>query len=57
MVSRTYTVTYRNGKTQTVNGNIVLFSSVNTELSRPSNAVYLNADEVISIIEQTTSEK
>lgn len=52
-MERTYSVLYKNGRTQSVTGNIVLFSSINTEIpNRVKNAVYLNADEVVSAIEQ-----
>lgn len=52
-MNRTYLVTYKTGRTQTINGHVVFFSSVNTDIPRPPvNAVYLNADDVMSVIEQ-----
>lgn len=54
-MNKEYLVTYKEGHTQSVKGVIVLFSSINTTLPRPNNAVYLNADEVVSIVEQQTA--
>lgn len=53
-----YLVTYKDGKTQMVNGKIVLFSSSYHTVPMPNCGVYLNADEVLSIVEQSeTKEK
>lgn len=49
----TYVVKYRNGQSTTVTGRIILFSSkTNTDVARHSNVIYLNADEVLSVIEE-----
>lgn len=50
---KTFLVTYKTGRSQVVTGNVVLFSSMNTDVMRPDNAVYLNADELLSVIEQS----
>lgn len=54
---RRYAVLYKNGKHQIVSGTIVFFSSINTEVPKPNNVVYLNADEVISVVEEHSPEK
>lgn len=51
---RTYFVTYKSGKTQTVKGHITLFSNLtNTSIPKADNIVLLNADEVLSVEEKT----
>lgn len=50
-MNKTYSVLYKNGTTQIVTGNLVLFSIHKTELIRIKNAVYLNASEIVSIEE------
>ena len=52
-----YLVTYKTGRTQMVEGTIVFFSEVDTDVARPPNVVYLNASEVASVIEQPKASK
>lgn len=50
---KTYLITYRDGSTQTVTGNVKLFSTeTNTDVVRFSNVIYLNASDVRTIQEQ-----
>ena len=53
----TYVVKYKNGQSITVTGRIVLFSTkTNTEIARHSNVIYLNAEEVFSVMEEKASQ-
>lgn len=51
-MSKTYKVTYKSSPSQIVTGNIVLFGNEHTTISNVRDAVYLNAKEVISVVEQ-----
>jgi hypothetical protein len=54
-MDKSYVVTFKGGKSQIVKGSIVFFSIMHTCVPISGKMVYLNADEVLSVVEREES--
>lgn len=54
-MDKTYMVTYKNGNIQKVTGKIVLFTTTDITMTELDlEAIYLNANEVVSIVDESS---